>query len=114
VLLGRKPYEEKFRFVGGFTDVEDENYEHAARREAMEETGLDIGTPQYLGSARVDDWRYRSNQDRGIITLFFKATYISGNAKAMDDIAEVKWFKLDELTEDNLVGEHVKLLKFLK
>jgi len=114
VLLGRKPYEEKFRFIGGFTDVEDENYEMAARRESVEETGLEIGTPQYLGSARVDDWRYRSNKDRGIITLFFKAPYIYGTPKANDDIAEVKWFSIDDLTEDNLVGEHVKLLKFLK
>lgn len=114
VLLGRKPYEEKFRFIGGFTDVEDENYEVAARREAIEETGLEIGTPQYLGSARVDDWRYRSNKDRGIITLFFKAPYMYGTPKANDDIQEVKWFDIEELTENNLVGEHVKLLKFLK
>jgi bifunctional NMN adenylyltransferase/nudix hydrolase len=114
VLLGRKPYEEKFRFIGGFTDVEDENYETAARREVHEETGVDVGNPQYLGSARVDDWRYRSNKDRGIITLFFKAPYVYGNPKAQDDIVEVRWFQISDLTEDNLVGEHVKLLKFLK
>jgi bifunctional NMN adenylyltransferase/nudix hydrolase len=114
VLLGRKPNEERFRFVGGFTDVEDENYETAARREVMEETGLEIGNLVYLGSARVDDWRYRSNKDRAIITLFFKASYIYGKAKANDDIQEVKWFKISELNEHNLVGEHVKLLQYLK
>lgn len=114
VLLGRKPYEEKFRFIGGFTDVEDENYEHAASRETREETGLEVGAPEYLGSARVDDWRYRSNKDRGIITLFFKAPYMYGNPKPNDDIAETKWFKIGDLNKDNLVTEHVKLLKLLK
>ena len=108
VLLGRKPYENKFRFIGGFTDVEDENYEMAASREAREETGLEVGTPQYLGSAKVNDWRYRSNEDRGIVTL-----YMYGTPKANDDIAETKWFKIKDLNEDNLVPEHVKLLKLL-
>jgi len=114
VLLGRKPYEEKFRFIGGFTDVEDENYETAARREVHEETGVDVGDPQYLGSTRVDDWRYRSNKDRGIITLFFKAVYVSGNPKAQDDIVEVVWKDISKLTESDMVTEHGKLLNILK
>lgn len=113
VLLGRKPYETKFRFVGGFTDVEDESYEAAAKREVVEETGLEVDDLKYLGSAKVSDWRYRSNEDRGITTLFFKAKYIFGTPKAKDDIAETKWLKISDLNEDNLVAEHVKLLKFL-
>ena len=114
VLLGRKPMEDKFRFVGGFVDVEDGSYEMAAAREVREETGLEVSTPQYIGSTRVDDWRYRSDVDRGIITLFFKATYIFGTPKANDDIEEIAWFNIDNLNEHNLVPEHVKLLQLLK
>lgn len=114
VLLGRKPYERKFRFIGGFSDLEDDSFESAARREVMEETGLVIDTLHYVGSMRVDDYRYRSESDRGIITTFFKGYYMSGRPEAKDDIEEIKWFQLDELNKDNLVTEHLRLLEKLK
>lgn len=113
VLLGRKPYEKEFRFVGGFTDVTDNSYEHAASRETREETGLEVGSMKYLGSTNVNDKRYEGHDDRAIITTFFKAKYIFGQPKGKDDIAEVKWFKIDELNKTNLVSEHLKLLPML-
>jgi bifunctional NMN adenylyltransferase/nudix hydrolase len=114
ILLGRKPYEDKFRFVGGFVDVDDKSYEAAASRETREETRLDVGSPQYLGSTRVDDWRYRGYGDRSIMTILFKVSYMYGTPKASDDIEEVKWMKISELTENDLVVEHAKLLHLLK
>lgn len=113
VLLGRKPYESEFRFVGGFTDVTDNSYEHAASREAREETGLEVGHMQYLGSTNVNDKRYEGHDDRAIMTIFFKAKYIFGDPKGMDDIAEVSWRKLNELKPEDLVIEHRKLLPLL-
>jgi bifunctional NMN adenylyltransferase/nudix hydrolase len=110
VLLGRKPHQEKFRFIGGFADPEDACYEDAAKREAAEETGLEIGEVNYIGSARIDDWRYRSERDK-IMTLFFKANYVFGKPEAKDDIAELRWFDRAELTADKLVDEHHELLR---
>ncbi len=50
----------------------------------------------YEKSFRVDDWRYRSEADK-IITSLFSTDFISGDPTGSDDIAEVKWFKLEEL-----------------
>lgn len=114
VLLGRKHQEEQFRFIGGFADVADENLEQTVRREAQEETGLDIGGITYIGSMKVRDWRYRNDAERSIMTSFFKAKKVSGHEQGADDIAEVKWFNVADLKTEDLVGEHDQLLIKLK
>ena len=113
LLLGRKPHQTLFRFIGGFVDPTDDNFEQAATREAQEETGVEVGNLQYVGTARIDDWRYRHEVDK-IITTLFKAEYISGEAIAQDDIAELKWFKISDLTEEDFVAEHRVLWRLLK
>ncbi|TND09541.1 MAG: ADP-ribose pyrophosphatase [Bacteroidetes bacterium] len=112
-LLGRKANQSKYRFIGGFADPTDDSYEDAARREAMEETGLEIGNITYVGSARIDDWRYRSEQDK-IITHLFIAEALFGKAEARDDIAELKWVLSADLDEELFVPEHVVLYDLLK
>jgi bifunctional NMN adenylyltransferase/nudix hydrolase len=107
-LLGRKPHQQKFRFIGGFADPEDSCYEDSAKREASEETGLELGEVKYIGSARINDWRYRSEHDK-IMTLFFKATYTYGKPEAKDDIAELRWFSKNEIQAEQLVDEHQHL-----
>jgi bifunctional NMN adenylyltransferase/nudix hydrolase len=113
LLLGRKPHQTLFRFIGGFVDPTDDNFEQAAAREAQEETGVEVGNLQYVGTARIDDWRYRHEEDK-IITTLFKAEYISGEAIAQDDIAKLKWFKTNDLREENFVAEHRVLWRLLK
>ena len=93
VLLGRKSHQTLFRFIGGFVDPTDDNFEQASQREAQEETGVEVDNLQYIGTARIDDWRYRHEVDK-IITTLFTADYVAGNATAQDDIAEIKWFKI--------------------
>lgn len=94
ILLGRKADEDKYRLIGGFADPSSASYEADARREVLEETGLSITDPQYIGSYLINDWRYRREPDRKIKTLLFAAKVLSGSPKAADDIAEVRWFDL--------------------
>lgn len=112
ILLARKPHEKLYRFVGGFSDPVSASFEADARREVQEETGLEIGDLQYLGSTIIDDWRYRSEVDK-IKTLFFRAKYVFGRPQATDDIAEVRWFEISRLTADEMVPEHRPLLAML-
>lgn len=112
LLLGKKAHENKFRFIGGFTDATDDSYEIAAKREAFEETGLELGNISYIGSAKVEDWRYKGEEDK-IITLFFLAEFIQGNAIAKDDIETLQWFKRSDLSEELFVSEHQPLFQTL-
>lgn len=112
ILLGRKPTQDKFRFLGGFTDPTDNSFEDAAKREVKEESGLDVEEVVYLGSCRIDDWRYRNEEDK-IMTHLFTAKYTSGNPHATDDIAELKWFNIKDLKEEDFVKEQYPLFKIL-
>jgi bifunctional NMN adenylyltransferase/nudix hydrolase len=96
VLLAKKPGETELRFVGGFASVGSLCYEDDAKREAQEETGLEVDNIIYLKSFKVDDWRYRSERNK-IKTMFFVADYIFGAPVAADDIAEVHWVSFDNL-----------------
>ena len=112
ILLGRKPLEDKWRFPGGFSDPTDDCFETSAKREAHEEVGnIEFGPFSYIGSLKIDDWRYKKERHK-IITNIFKTHYLWGAPKASDDLAEVKWFSIEELTKDYstvLVGEHIKI-----
>lgn len=113
LLLAKKPNVGGYRFIGGFTDPEDENYEAAAAREAKEETGITVKDISYIGSLQIDDWRYRKETDK-IITSFFKAEYREGDPAPQDDISELKWFDPASLSEEMFVQEHKALYKLLK
>lgn len=108
ILLGKKHYEDKYRFIGGFIDRKDESAEITVRREVMEEAGnIEIDNIQYVASSSINDWRYK-NEKSGIMSFFYTADYIYGKPEAADDLAEVKWFKIDELINysDLIIEEH--------
>lgn len=117
VLLGKKHGAGQWRFPGGFADPADASFEVAAARELQEECGeLVTGPMVYIGSARIDDWRYRNEADK-ITTLFFKTDYQKGQVKANDDLAELAWFSTDELISmletNTITPEHHVLVKML-
>jgi bifunctional NMN adenylyltransferase/nudix hydrolase len=99
VLLGRKNIDGgMYRFPGGFVDPTDSSLAMAAKREAKEETGIDVYLPRYIDSYRVKDYRYRSTKHK-IMTAFHYARYFDGVAKASDDLDEVKWFHIEEIMD---------------
>jgi bifunctional NMN adenylyltransferase/nudix hydrolase len=119
VLLGHKitDPEDTYRFIGGFVDInKDDSLESAVKREVMEETNsIGVGDPEYIGSAKIHDWRYRDEQD-GIMTSFFKIPYVFGAAKPGDDMDELEWVDLAQLFSGSrkVVPEHEVLVALLK
>lgn len=109
ILLGRKANETQFRLFGGFADPKSNSFEQDARREIHEEAGIEITDPKYVGSFNIDDWRYRSEVDI-IRTMLFIAKYQSGPARPGDDIAEVRWFMINELDVSMIVPSHREIL----
>ena len=113
LLAGKDMDGGKLRFIGGFFDPAlDKSFEAAARRETFEETGgLEVDEYRHLGSAVIDDWRYRGTND-SIITTFFAAKYIFGAPIANDDIDRLIWVPYEKIMK-NLVNEHKALGEML-
>lgn len=112
LFLAKKDKEIGYRFVGGFADPRDDSFEMTAKREALEETGLECEILQYVASQKIDDWRYRNEEDK-IITHLFAMTKTFGRAKADDDISELRLFEFDKINQDMLVPEHRALFEKL-
>lgn len=113
IYLAKNDKESKLRFVGGFTEPSDSSYEAAAIRKCVEETSLEVRLDSYIGSCKINDWRYRSEEDK-VITNFFAVERIFGSAKAGDDICELHRIDISKVSDDMLIDEHRPLFEMLK
>lgn len=91
---------------GGFVDY-GEKVEDAARREAMEETGLDVPIKGLLG---VFSDPARDPRKHTISTVFWGRPLNSGAIKGGDDAAEARFFVLDALPEP-IVFDHRQIIE---
>ena len=115
IFLGRKNTdpEGQYRFPGGFVDVQDDSMEQTVIREVREELlGIEVDKPQFVGTHKVDDWRYKGKSD-GIITTLFVVPYLWGHLKAGDDLDECKAFPLASLKPDLMMHDHKPLVPML-
>lgn len=110
ILLGQKENETLWRLPGGFSEATSPSLEADAGREAREETRLEVGPPQYVGSFRIDDWRYKSEVDK-IMTALFVTKRMFGTAQGDDDLPVVKWFKIADLDIEEVAPNHRKLVE---
>jgi len=101
VLLGRKPKQDKWQFVGGFVEPT-HTAEHTAAKEFSEEAGILISDEsrfKYLMSLYIDDARYKDSCHK-ITTSVFIINLSDSEAsavKAGDDLEEVKWVSFKDV-----------------
>lgn len=106
VLVGQKDRDGgKWRFPGGFVSPKDASLEAAAARELREETGVEPGDMVYIGSLRVDDYRYPASGSDQLMTAVFASPHIFGPGEAGDDLDRCTWLPSEGLREQ-LVPEH--------
>jgi bifunctional NMN adenylyltransferase/nudix hydrolase len=116
ILLAKRPYEDGWRFIGGFSRPTDTSYEHTARRKVSQDAGgnLSITDLRYVGSCQIPDWRYQSEEDK-ILSILFVTKKMFGRIEPSDDVSELKWWNINEISEKNITSEHKILLDmFLK
>lgn len=113
LMIRRKnePYKGCLALPGGFVN-EGERIEDAARREANEETSLNIGLSEILGV-----YSDPKRDPRGhLMSTVFIAVIPVGNdteavqASARDDAAEIHWINLDDLDNSTIAFDHKKIL----
>ena len=117
ILLARKNSDPEgcYRFFGGFVDItSDASLEAAVSREVREEAGsVGLGEPVYVGSQKIDDWRYRGQRD-GIMSSLFVIPYVFGKEQAGDDVDSSAWFPVSADFEKIFVPEHQPLASLLR
>jgi bifunctional NMN adenylyltransferase/nudix hydrolase len=113
LLLGKKPDDANWRFPGGHALFATPSFEDDAKKEVFEETGLDVCDLEYVGSRKVDSWRWKSEPSEGYKTVFYLAKSATMGGRGADDLAEVRWFDMRDLSEDVIEKEHRPLFRML-
>lgn len=124
-VLMSKTFEDKWKFIGTFSHPKDTSFEDSAIRKIKKDIGgsIEIENLEYLGSSLIQDWRYKSEEDK-IITNFYSTKIKSGSIEPSDNISELRWVPFVELDSwlsfdnkyyigSNIAEEHVVLLKIL-
>ena len=104
VRRGKPPNVGAWTLPGGAQEL-GETTEQAARRELLEETGLEVDTLHF--AATVDNIRRDTDgRIRFHYTIIdFAARWVSGEPVAATDVTEATWAKLDALDKYDLWSE---------
>jgi 8-oxo-dGTP diphosphatase len=110
VLRGKPPAERQWAIPGGCVEL-GETLQEAAQREILEETGIVIqaGKPVYTFDVVEQDNHGGIRFHYVIVDL--SAEYISGEIRAGDDAAGVRWFSSEDLQCQNVSATTRQLLK---
>ena len=115
LLLGKKKDDTNWRFLGGHAMLKNDSFEADAKMEAFEETGLDVHDLEYIGSKKVDSWRWRSEPSEGFKTIFYLAYSMTMGGAGDDDLnGGTQWFEFSKLTVEDIEKEHRPLFEMLK
>lgn len=109
VLVRRRYPPPGWALPGGFVDY-GERVEEAARREALEETGLDVSIEGLVG---VFSDPARDPRKHTISTVFWGTALNPDELKGSDDAAEARFFPLDALPEPIAFDHREIIEKFL-
>jgi 8-oxo-dGTP diphosphatase len=108
LLLGRRaiePFKGRWDTPGGFVE-EGEHPLETIRRELREETGLEVEPLEFFG-IWMDHYGGDSTA-QSTMNLYWTARVVGGEAKAADDVSELRWFERNELpSADELAFENV-------
>jgi 8-oxo-dGTP diphosphatase len=111
LMVKRKkdPFKDHLALPGGFVN-EGETIEDAMKREAMEETSLEVHPIDILGVYSDP----RRDPRKHIMTVVFVGIIVRGETMAGDDAASIEWIQLgsiDQLRRQNLFAfDHAQIL----
>ena len=107
VLIKRKNPPHGWAIPGGFVD-EGESIEHACRREAKEETGLDVDLVSQLFT--YSDPK-RDPRQHNVSTVYACTAPAGREPKGADDALEARWFTESTVPWPELCFDHAAILR---
>jgi 8-oxo-dGTP diphosphatase len=115
LMIRRKnePYKGCLALPGGFVD-EGERIEDAARREANEETSLNIHLVGILGVYSDSKRDPRGHLISTVFVGIVPSDNVALEASAQDDASEVEWINLEAVIKSNIAFDHKKILSDYK
>lgn len=107
VQRSRGPYEGAWAVPGGKVEF-GESHRDAARREFLEETGLEVelGPVIWTGDAISGDHHY--------VLIDFLGSVVGGRLRAGDDASDARWFAFGELDEVALTPTMSELIDLVR
>lgn len=100
-----EPFKGQWAIPGGFVD-EGEDLPDAARRELMEETGLEVEGLEQLGAFGKPG---RDPRQHTVSVAYVGFAKENAEATGADDADEAEWFPVDDLPE--LAFDHAEIVK---
>ncbi len=101
---GHEPFKGSWAFPGGFLNI-DEDAPDGARRELLEETGLQVSNVEQLGAFTRPD---RDPRER-VISIVYFTLMRTGEVTGGDDAAKAQWFPINRLPE--LAFDHQQIFE---
>lgn len=113
LLINRlnEPYKNHWALPGGFIDL-NEDVEHAAHRELLEETNIENTK---LKQFKTYGTPFRDPRGHNVSIVYFTQVDANTNKpKAGDDAKSVEWFRLEDLPNlafdhKQIIGDYIKL-----
>ena len=100
ILLGKRSDNGKWATVGGMCDP-DEQPADTARREAMEEAGIEIDIERVSGVYTLPTIHYPNGDTTQYVTIAFRCRIKAGTPRVNDEESlEIRFFPLDQLPAD--------------
>lgn len=111
LMVRRKkdPFKGQLALPGGFIN-EGETAEEAAKREAIEETTLEVEPIEILG-VYSDPKR---DPRKHIMSIVFVGIIVGGSDKAGDDAESIEWVELGTIEKQEIAFDHAQILRDYK
>lgn len=113
IKRGQEPFKDMWALPGGHVNVSNdgdqgEDCETAARRELLEETGINLSYLREMGT-----YTKPGRDPRGrVVSVAFLGILEAGSQELQvgDDAAEAKWFPMQEVTTMDLAFDHQEIV----
>jgi len=111
LMIRRKkdPFKVQLALPGGFVN-EGETVEDAMKREALEETSLEVEPIEILGVYSDP----RRDPRKHITTTVFVGIIVGGSDSAGDDAASIEWVELADIEKQQIAFDHITILRDYK